>query len=104
MKHCKIYSRWHIVPEQKRLMVPIRNILPSTPPLQSRCNKPLAMNTENLLNILTYYHLQEFSSGRELIQALQEDEFARNLIAPAGGILSNVNYFGRFATIILSGF
>jgi len=26
------------------------------------------MDTEDLLNILTYYHLQEFSSGRELIQ------------------------------------
>jgi hypothetical protein len=44
------------------------------------------MTTEDLLNILTYYHLQEFSSGRELILALQEDEYARNLIAPAGGI------------------
>lgn len=44
------------------------------------------MNTEELINILTYYHLQEFSSGRELIQALQEDEYARNLIAPAGGL------------------
>jgi len=44
------------------------------------------MNTEELLNILTYYHLQEYSSGRELIQALQEDEYARNLIAPAGGL------------------
>jgi hypothetical protein len=75
-----------MVPEQQRLMVPVREILPNTPPLQSRCNKPLAMDTEDLLNILTYYHLQEFSSGRELIQALQEDEYARNLIAPAGGI------------------
>ena len=44
------------------------------------------MNTEELLNILTYYHLQECSSGRELVQALQEDEYARNLIAPAGGL------------------
>ena len=86
MNRFKIYSRWHTVPEQKQLMVPVRKILPTTPPLQSRCNKPLAMNTEELLNILTYYHLQEYSSGRELIQALQEDEYARNLIAPAGGI------------------
>ena len=86
MNRYKIYSRWHMVPEQKQLMVPVRNILPNTPPLLSRCNKPLAMNTEELLNILTYYHLQEYSSGRELIQALQEDEYARNLIAPAGGI------------------
>jgi len=44
------------------------------------------MDTEDLLNILTYYHLQEFSSGRELIQALQEDDYARDLVAPAGGI------------------
>ena len=44
------------------------------------------MDTEDLLNILTYYHLQEFSSGRELIQALQEDDYAKDLVAPAGGI------------------
>lgn len=44
------------------------------------------MNTEELLNILTYYHLQECSSERELVQALKEDEYARNLIAPAGGL------------------
>lgn len=41
-------------------MVPLKNILPLTPPLRSRCHKPLAMNTEELLNILTYYHLQGF--------------------------------------------
>ncbi len=44
------------------------------------------MNTEELLNILTYYHLQDFSSGRELIQTLQEDDYARQFVAPAGGI------------------
>ena len=38
------------------------------------------MNAEELLNILTYYHLQEFSSGSELIQALQEDDYARKLV------------------------
>ena len=31
-------------------------------------------------------HLQEFSSGRELLQALQQDAYAKHLIAPAGGI------------------
>ncbi len=62
--------------------------MPKIPPLRSRSNKPLAMNTEELLDILTYYHLQEFSSGSELIQALQEDDYARNLVAPAGGIIN----------------
>lgn len=57
------------------------------------------MNSQELLNILTYYYLQEFSSGRELLQALEEDDYARNLIAPAGGIkrstfFDTVNYRG----------
>lgn len=86
MKSVKFYSRWHVVPTHKQLVVPAQSALLTAPPLLSRSNKPLAMNTEELLNILTYYHLQEFSSGRELIQALQEDDYARQLIAPAGGI------------------
>ncbi len=86
MRHVNFNSQWHFVPRQDQLLAPTKIILKKTPPLRSRSNKPLAMNTEELLNILTYYHLQEFSSGRELIQALQEDEYAKHLIAPAGGI------------------
>jgi len=86
MKSVKFYSRQHIVPKQSQLLKPLKSIWTKVPPLRSRSNKPLAMNTEELLNILTYYHLQEFSSGSELIQALQEDDYARNFVAPAGGI------------------
>ena len=86
MKSVKFYSRQYIVPTQRQLLKPIKNILTKVPPLRSRSNKPLAMNTEELINILTYYHLQEFTSGTELIQALQEDDYARQFVAPAGGI------------------
>jgi len=86
LKSVKFYSRQHIVPTQGQLLKPLKSILTKIPPLRSRSNKPLAMNTEELINILTYYHLQEFSSGSELIQALQEDDYARNFVAPAGGI------------------
>jgi len=44
------------------------------------------MNIEELLQALVYFHLQEHSSGRELIQTLQEDKFAKDFIAPEGGI------------------
>ncbi|MCP4342867.1 MAG: IS4 family transposase [Desulfobulbaceae bacterium] len=86
MKSTKFYSHWHIAPTQRQLLKPLKNILTKVPPLRSRSNKPLAMNTEELINILTYYHLQEFTSGTELIQALQEDDYARQFVAPAGGI------------------
>jgi hypothetical protein len=67
-------------------MEPAQKILVTTPPLRSKSNKPLAMTTDDILNILVYYHLNEFSSGRELLQNLEEDEYARHLIAPAGGV------------------
>jgi len=86
MKFIRFHSRRYVVPVQKRLLKPTKQALIKAPPLKSRSNKPLAMDTEDLLNILTYYHLQEFSSGRELIQALQEDDYAKYLVAPAGGI------------------
>jgi hypothetical protein len=35
--------------------------------------------------------MQEFSSGSELIQALQEDDYARQLVAPAGGIKQQID-------------
>lgn len=57
------------------------------------------MNFEELLNILTYYQLQEFSSGTGLIQALQKDDYASQFIALAGGLkhltcFDTVNDFG----------
>jgi len=81
----KNYPRWCVAPAQKLLLKPLQSILLTTPPILSRSNKPLAMNTEELLNVLTYYHLQDFSSGKELIQAQQEDDYAKKL-SPAGGI------------------
>jgi len=86
MERVYFNARWHTVPAQNNLMGPAKKILTTTPPLRSKSNKPLAMTTDDILNILVYYHLNEFSSGRELPQHLEEDEYARRLIAPAGGV------------------
>jgi IS4 transposase len=44
------------------------------------------MDFEDQLNALIFFHLEEHTSGRHLIQVLQEDDYARNNIAPAKGI------------------
>jgi len=44
------------------------------------------MNFEQQVKALIFYHLEEHSSARHLIQVLEEDEFARNEIAPPDGI------------------
>jgi len=67
-------------------MQPVRQILPDTPPLESRGNKPLKLLFDNQIDSLIYYHLFKHESGRDLLQNLREDDFAKEHIAPEGGI------------------
>lgn len=54
--------------------------------LASRGDKPLQLSFEDQFKALIFYHLQEFSSGRELIQALEQNDFAKECVAPPKGI------------------
>jgi hypothetical protein len=44
------------------------------------------MSFENQLKALIFFHLEEHSSAQHLLQVLQEDDFARQYIAPKEGI------------------
>ncbi|GAB6146395.1 hypothetical protein JCM12294_38350 [Desulfocicer niacini] len=46
----------------------------------------MKMIFDDQLNALLFYHLQEHESARDLIQCMKEDDFARENIAPDGGI------------------
>lgn len=65
---------------------PLTRILGETPQLESRCNRPLQMTFKDQLNALIFFHLEEHTSGRHLVQSLNEDDFARMYIAPEKGI------------------
>ena len=73
-------------PSFKKLTKPVNDLMPNISPLNARGNKPLQMTFEDELNSLIYFHLEEHSSGRHLLQALKEDDFARKEIAPQEGI------------------
>lgn len=66
--------------------IPLVKLLPFTPELLSRGDRPLKMTFEDQLNALVYFHLQEHKSARHLVQDLKENEFAKQNIAPDGGI------------------
>lgn len=70
----------------KRLMKPARNAAKTAPPLEAGGDRPLQMTFENQLDALAYLHLEGFESGRDLLQALDENDFARREVAPASGI------------------
>ena len=80
------YQKKHHSPSFWQLFQPLKKILPETPALQSRGDRPLQMNFEDQLKALIFYHLEEHVSARHLIQVLKEDEFARVNIAPEDGI------------------
>jgi hypothetical protein len=69
-----------------QLFYPFKGSLDQCPVLKAKGNRPLQMTFEDQLKILTFYHLEEHSSGRHLLQVLKQEDFAATHIAPPGGI------------------
>ena len=69
-----------------KLFQPVTAAMIDIPPLTARGNRPLQMTFEEHLRALVYFHLEEHKSAQHLLQALEEDDFAHNQIAPKNGI------------------
>jgi len=52
------------------LFYPFKSALDQVPVLVARGNRPLLATFEDQLKIVTYYHPEEHSSGRHLLQVL----------------------------------
>ncbi len=70
----------------KKVLIPAHNHFPKISQLKSRGDRPLQMTFEEQLNALVYFHLEEFESGRHLLQAFEQNDFAKQYVAPANGI------------------
>jgi hypothetical protein len=68
------------------LLEPIKRYWKPDAPLTSKGYRPLQLSFDDQLKALIYFHLEDFSSGRELIQALDQDNFAKECVAPPKGI------------------
>lgn len=68
------------------LFNPVKAAMRNMQPLVSGCNRPLQMEFEDQLKALVFFHLQEHTSAQHLLQVLEEDDYARNHIAPQAGI------------------
>jgi hypothetical protein len=70
----------------KLILAPIFERFKSEKELESRGYRPLQMSFNDQLKALIFYHLQEYSSGSELLQALEQNDFAKECVAPSKGI------------------
>jgi len=74
------------VPSFRQLYLPVYEAMLGMPPLESRGDRPLKMTFEDQLKSLIFFHLEEHTSAQHLLQVLEEDDFARDRIAPEDGI------------------
>lgn len=85
-QHINPYARKNNIPSYQKLRQPLIEILLKMPALKARGNRPLQMSFEQQLDAMIFFHLQEHGSGRELLQFLEENDFAREHVAPENGI------------------
>ena len=85
-RHFRPFARARKPFSYSRLVEPVKDMLPLVTPLASRSNRPLSFTFEHQLHSLIWFHLHEHTSGRELLQVLDQDAFAREHIAPPEGI------------------
>jgi hypothetical protein len=72
--------------EFQHFFKPVQDAMTNMSKLESQGNRPLQMTFEDHLKALVYFHLEEHHSAQHLLQVLEQDDFARNQIAPEDGI------------------
>ena len=79
----------------KTLLGPAMKRLSEIDPLLSRGSRPLQMTLEDQVNALVYYHVGGCTSGRHLLQDLEQNDFAKEYVAPKKGIKKS-SFFESF--------
>jgi Transposase DDE domain len=70
----------------KTLLTPIDDRFRQQDILESKGDRPLQMTFNDQLQALIYFHLMEYGSAREMLQAFEQDNFAKECVAPPKGI------------------
>jgi hypothetical protein len=70
----------------RMMLAPLYKKMKFDNPLESKGYRPLQMNFDDQLKTLIFFHLEEFESGRELLEALDKNDFAKECVAPPKGI------------------
>lgn len=73
-------------PSFHELYFPVHKAMIGMTPLKARGDRPLQMTFEDQLKALIFFHLEEHTSAQHLLQVLENDDFAKDVIAPEGGI------------------
>lgn len=86
MKPFRLLKRRRKSKAFKKLLEPVVKKFQLQSMLSSKGKRELQMNFEDQFKALVFFHLEEFPSGRALLQAFEQNDFARECVAPPKGI------------------
>ena len=74
------------VPTWEMLRAPLVELLPHIPPLESRGNHPIEFTFSDQLHSLMYFHVEEHTSARGLLEDLNDEKHPPLVGLPQGGV------------------
>ena len=82
-------------PTFTEFIAPAENLLPTITPLKSSSNRELTFTFHFQLRSLIYYHVEECTSARHLLQMIKNDSLTQQLLMPDGGLGKSTNYYAN---------
>ena len=73
-------------PAFSQLLSPLKGILPTLTPMESGSNREITFTYNYQIKGLIYYHLEEHSSAKALLESMRRDQFVRQELVPKEGL------------------
>lgn len=69
-------------PTFTKLIAPLESILPTVTPLVSESNREITFTFESQLKCLIYYHVEEHTSAKALLEEIQDSQAIKDILLP----------------------
>ena len=74
------------------LLSPLKGILPTLTPMESGCNREITFTYDYQIKSLIYYHLEEHSSAKAMLESMKRDPFVQQELIPKEGLGNSTFY------------
>lgn len=74
------------------LVAPLQTILPTVTPLESSSNREITFTFESQLKSLIFYHVEEYTSAKALLEEIQDNQSVKDILIPEAALGGSTFY------------
>ena len=86
------FSSRGLSPTFSEFIAPVEGILPTVTPMESGSNREITFTYDYQIKSLIYYHLEEHTSAKALLESMERDPFVRDELIPEEGLGKSTFY------------